>query len=409
MNRRRIFGFTANVFFLGLVSLLTDASSEMIFTLLPLFLTNVLGASLDIVGLLEGIAEATASLMKIASGWFSDRLGKRKALTAGGYAFSTLTKPFMLLANSWGVVIGVRFADRLGKGVRSAPRDALLAESMDKSERGKGFGFHRAMDTAGAFLGIGGAALIVWLTQQNAVNLEASTYRLLVIVGIVPAVISLFMFLFVHEPRTVPAPIPAAATKPRVKPPLPRRFYLFLGVLFLFTLANFGDGFLTLRAQNLGGTFQNSTFMVLIMLVLFNAVYALVSTPAGILSDKLGRKGVILLGWGLFILVRLGFGFANAEWQVWTLFAVWGLYYATTEGTARALVADMVPAERRGYAYGLYYTAVGIAVLPANIIVGKLWDAFNSPAVAFSVSAGLALLAMVAFALVMRGYHPTEA
>jgi MFS family permease len=367
---------------------------------------------LDIVGLLEGIAEATASLMKIASGWFSDRLGKRKALTFGGYAFSTLTKPFMLLANSWGVVIGVRFADRVGKGVRSAPRDALLAESMGKAERGKGFGFHRAMDTAGAFLGIGGAALIVWLTQQNAVNLEESTYRMLVIVGIVPAVLSLFMFLFVREPRSVPASEkhkPQAVAASPIKPPLPRRFYLYLGVLFLFTLANFGDGFLALRAQNMnGGSFQNSTFMVLIMLVLFNAVYALVSIPAGVVSDKLGRKGVILAGWGLFVLARLGFGFANAEWQIWTLFAIWGLYYALTEGTTRALVADIVPPERRGFAYGLYYAAVGIAVLPANIIVGKLWDAFNSPAVAFSVSAGLALMAMLAFALVMRGYRRPE-
>jgi MFS family permease len=181
-------------------------------------------------------------------------------------------------------------------------------------------------------------------------------------------------------------------------------------VLFLFTLGNFGDGFLALRAQNLGGaSFQNSTFMVLIMLLVFNAVYAAVSTPAGIVSDRLGRKGVILAGWGLFILARLGFGFANAEWQVWLLFAVWGLYYALTEGVTRALVADMVPPERRAFAYGLYYTAVGVAVLPANLILGRLWEQSGSPALGFSVSAGMALVAMLAFVIVMRGYRKPAA
>ncbi|MCX8126497.1 MAG: MFS transporter, partial [Dehalococcoidia bacterium] len=322
--RQRILGVSANVFFLGVISLLNDMSSEMIFTLLPLFLANVLGTAPAIIGLIEGIAESTASLLRIGSGWFSDKIGRRKLLAFSGYALSTIVKPVMYLATAWSTVLGVRFADRVGKGIRSAPRDALIADSLEKHERGKGFGFHRAMDTAGAMLGIATGALIIYLVQQNSLLLERATYQTLVIVGVVPAVISLFIFLFVREARRMTTGQSAPATGPVSRAPLGRRFWSYIGIVFLFTLGNSSDAFLVLRAQDLG----NSALTIMLMLIIFNAVYAGLSVPFGVLSDRLGRRGVIIIGWLVFAAVRLGFTGATASWHVWLLFAAWGLYYA---------------------------------------------------------------------------------
>jgi len=400
MKRKQIFGLNPNVFFLGLVSFLTDVSSEMIFTLLPLFLFNVLHAPTTIIGLIEGAAESIASLVRIFSGWLSDRLGKRKFLTILGYGLSTFAKPFMYIVTTWSLAFGVRFADRVGKGIRTAPRDALVADSLTPEQRGKGFGLHRAMDTFGAAVGIISAVIVVFLWQGENWALTRDTYQQLVLIGVIPAVLALFIFFFVREPkRETLGGTPRTAKLGGLLSGFDKRFKLFLGITFLFTLGNSSDAFLILRAQNLG----NPVLYILLMLVLFNFVYASISTPAGILSDKLGRKRIILLGWLVYALVYLGFALVSpsASWQLWLLFALYGLYYGLAEGVARAFVADLVPAERRGTAYGLFHGVVGITLLPASLIAGWLWQAVN-PAAPFLFGAGLAFLAMIALLVLIR-------
>ena len=400
-ERKRIFGLNSNIFFLGLVSFLTDVSSEMIFTLLPLFLANILGVAAVTIGFIEGVAESTASLLKVVSGWLSDRLGKRKFLAVIGYGLSTLAKPFMYIATTWGLVLGVRFADRFGKGVRTAPRDALVADSVSAEQRGKAFGFHRAMDTSGAALGLVAAAVVVFLLQKGTMELIRGTYQWLVLVGIIPAVLALFMFFFVREAKkgssTQRLSECLGKSSHDKKAGFDNRFKLFLGIMFLFTLGNSSDAFLILRAQNLG----NPVLYILLMLILFNVVYAAVSIPAGILSDKLGRRRIIVLGWLVYALTYLGFAVASASWQIWLLFALYGVYYGLAEGVARAFVADLVPADRCGTAYGIFHGVVGITLLPASIIAGWLWQAI-SPAAPFYFGAGLAFLAMIGLLALVR-------
>ncbi len=404
---KRVFGFNRNVFFLGLVSFLTDVSSEMIFTLLPLFLMNVLGAAPVIIGVIEGIADSTASIFRIFSGWLSDKLGKRKFLAVLGYGLSTLAKPFLYIATTWGLVLGVRFADRLGKGVRTAPRDALVADSVTVEERGRGFGLHRAMDTFGAAFGLIIAAAVVYLLQKGTLELALDTYQPLVLIGTAFAVPALFMFFFVHEPRRKAkaqtysaeeansAAAHSSTGMPKTK--FDNRFKLFLAIMFLFSLGNSSDAFLILRAQNLG----NPVLYILLMLILFNFVYASISLPLGTLSDRLGRKRLIISGWLIYVLVYLGFALVSASWQVWGLFILYGLYYGATEGVARAFVADLVPPEKRGTAYGLFHGILGITLLPASIIAGWLWQAI-SPAAPFLFGAGMALLAVLGLVILVR-------
>jgi MFS family permease len=400
-ERKRVFGLNPNIFFLGLVSFLTDVSSEMIFTLLPLFLANVLGVAAVIIGFIEGVAESAASLLKILSGWLSDKLGKRKSLAFIGYGLSALAKPFMYIATSWGLVLGVKFADRLGKGVRTAPRDALVADSVSAEQRGKAFGLHRAMDTSGAALGLVLAAAVVFLLQKGALELIRDTYQWLVLIGIIPAVLALFMFFFIREAGRGPSLQSQSECLRKgsqdAKTGFDNRFKLFLGIMFLFTLGNSSDAFLILRAQNLG----NPVLYILLMLVLFNVVYAAVSTPAGILSDKLGRRRIIVLGWLVYAITYLGFAVASASWHIWLLFALYGVYYGLAEGVARAFVADLVPEDRCGTAYGLFHGVVGITLLPASVIAGWLWQAI-SPAAPFYFGAGLAFLAMIGLLALVR-------
>ncbi len=387
--RRRVLGLNPNVFFLGMVSLLTDVSTEMIFTLVPLFLANVLGATTAIVGLIGGVSESADAIFRIFSGWFSDRVRKRKLLAVIGYSISTIAKPFMYLATSWASVLAIRFGDRLGKGIRTSPRDALVADSVAAGERGRGFGLHRAMDTTGAVLGLAFAAVIIYFVQGGGLELSLKTYQWLILVGVVPAVLAVVVLLFfVHERKSPPA---------AQKLPLLRsvggfdaRFKLFLVIMAVFTLGNSSDFFVILRAQNLGA----SVFYVVLMLVLFNLTYAATSLPAGVLSDRLGRRRVIAVGWFIYALVYLGFAMASEPWQIWLLFAFYGVYYGMVEGVARAFVADLVPAERRGTAFGLYHGVVGLTLLPASLLAGWLWQAF-SPAAPFFFGAGLAFIAMV--------------
>jgi MFS family permease len=406
--RKYPLGLNPNIIFLGIISFLTDVSSELIFTLLPLFLANVLGAATLVIGLIEGIAESTASLLKVFSGWFSDRLGNRKNLSFIGYALSTLSKPFMLIASSWGPVLAIRFADRFGKGIRSAPRDALVADSCGESDRGKAYGFHRAMDTSGAALGLVLAAIVVFFLQKDVMNLTMETYKWLVILGVIPAVMALFFFIFIREPAKNntcavspecaenDSKIIAAATSKG----LGGRFKAFLFIVFLFTLGNSSDAFLILRAQNLG----NNVFNILLMLIVLNVVYALFSTPAGILSDRIGRKKLIIFGWGLYAVVYLGFAMTGEPWSMWILFVMYGVYYGLAEGVARALVCDLVPEDRRGTAFGLFHGVVGLTLLPASLIAGWLWQAV-SPAAPFYFGASLAILAMVGLTIFIPEHH----
>ncbi len=384
---RQFFGLHPNVFFLGLTSLLNDVSSEMIFTLLPLFLTNVLGASTLIVGLIGGISGSADSLFRIASGWYSDRLGNRKMFAVSGYAISAVAKPFMYIATAWGAVTGIRFVDRMGKGIRNAPRDALVADSVTAEQRGKAFGIHRAMDTSGAVIGLALVALIVWLVQGNALDLELKTYHLIVLVGIVPGFIgTLIILFFVREAKKRKAANGQAKTS--VTGGFSRNYKIYLVVLSIFTMANTSDFFVILRAQNLG----NSLIYVALILVMYNVVYTVLSTPAGILSDKIGRRTLLVAGWLVFGGVYIGFALANSAWLVWLLFAIYGAYYAFIEGVSRAFVADLVPEEKRGTAYGWSNGVLSIALLPASLIAGWLWSAV-SPAATFYFGAGLAFIA----------------
>lgn len=404
-SRKKIAGMHPNVFFMGLVSLLTDIGSELIFTFIPLFLCNVLGATSTLVGLVGGISESADSFFRIASGWFSDKIGKRKLLAVAGYSLSTLAKPFMLLANSWCAVAGIRFGDRVGKGVRTASRDALIADSVGAKERGRGFGLHRAMDTSGAVLGLIIAAIIVYLIPGDGLNLGKDAYRWMVIIGVIPSALAVLVLVtLVRERRKTALKSDgakegiSAAAKPT---PFSLQFKLYLFVIALFTLGNSSDFFLILRAQNVA----TPLLQIVLMLILFNATYALVAMPMGILSDKLGRKKVIVLGWLIYGLVYLGFALANGIWQVWVLFTIYGVFYGICEGAAKAFVADMVPVERRGTAYGLYNGIVGIMALPASLIAGVLWDKIN-PASTFYFGAGLALLAMLGMVLFIRERKP---
>jgi MFS family permease len=366
-----------NLLAVSLGSFFTDISSEMIVYLLPLFLTNVLGAKTAVVGLIEGVAESTASLTRLISGWLSDKLGKRKGLTVFGYSLSAVAKPLFLLVNTWPLVLLLRFADRLGKGIRTAPRDALVADSVRADNRGFSFGLHRAADTAGATIGLAVAAIVTYAAGASAVKLTAATFHTVVWLSIIPGFLGVISLLILA--REVPAPL---KPKPAVAPgssvnsggAVARRFNPrlvgFFIVVALFTLGNSSDAFLVLRAQNRG----LSVFDVMLAIFVMNAIYTLVSIPAGKRSDTIGRGKVLVAGWLIYGLVYLGFALAGASWQIWVLYALYGLYYAMVEGTARAYVADLSDPESRGTAYGIFNAAVGIMAFPASLIAGILWQ-----------------------------------
>jgi MFS family permease len=376
-----------NIWFLTIGSFLTDVSSEMVTNLVPLFLFNVLGVQTSIIGLIDGIAEATASLVKIYSGTLSDRLGKRKNLTVIGYALSTISKPFLYFATTWEWVLGVRFMDRFGKGIRTAPRDALLAGSAKPDQRGLAFGVHRAGDTAGAFIGLGIASLIIWLTQSDPTKLTRQTFQAVVLVSFIPAVIAVMILaLGVKDIET--ARKAASGLFSFKWKALDIRFRHFLLVVIIFTLGNSSDSFIILLGQDRGLTI----LQIMAMLMTFNAIYAILAGPLGSLSDRIGRRKLMLIGWTIYGLVYLGFALSHTGAQIWLLFGIYGIYYALTEGVAKALVADYVPQEQRGTAYGLFNAAIGLAALPASLIAGILWQTIN-PAAPFIFGASLSLLA----------------
>jgi MFS family permease len=399
-NKTSLRSLPRNIWVLTATSFLTDISSEMIVYLIPLFLANVLRTGTAVIGLIEGIAETTASLMKIYSGALSDRLGKRKWLTVAGYGLSTIAKPFLYFAETWQWVLGVRFSDRLGKGIRTAPRDALVADSINDKQRGLAFGLHRAGDTAGAFLGLGIAAVIVWLTQAGAADLTRRTFQIAVLVSILPAALAVLVLAL--GARDVGGEGKSKAPILSLKG-MDNRFKAFLLVVVLFTLGNSSDAFIILRGQERG----LDVLQVMLMLMTFNLIYASLSGPLGALSDKIGRRKLIIGGWIAYGLVYLGFALSHTGWQIWTLFGLYGIYYAASEGVGKALIADLVAQERRGTAYGLYNAAVGLTAFPASLIAGLLWQgAFGwtgfGASAPFFFGAGLALLAGLLFWKLVR-------
>jgi len=395
-NHKQHRGFRSlprNLWAVSLTSFFMDISSEMVINILPLFLTNALGVKTSVVGLIEGVAEATASLLKLFSGWLSDRLRARKWLAVSGYALSALAKPFFYLANSWGVVAGVRWTDRVGKGIRTAPRDALVADSIPKEQRGLAFGFHRAADTGGATLGLLIGLGVVWLAQRGAAELSRSTFQTVVLISLAPALLAVLSLAL--GARDVP--VTKAHERPRISfRGLGRRFALFMFIVGLFDLGNSSDAFIILRAQERG----MNVIGVLGTLATFNLVYALVSTPAGSLSDRVGRQRVIVGGWLVYGAIYLGMALARTGWHVWALYALYGVYYGLAYGTTKAMVADVVPEHLRGMAYGTYNAVLSLLDLPASIIAGVLWQGIGAwagfgPSAPFFFGAALALTAAV--------------
>lgn len=385
-----------NIWILTLASFLTDVSTDMLVHLIPLFLANVLGVRTITIGLIEGVAEATSSLVKLFSGRLADRLGRYKWLTVAGYGLSTIAKPFFALAASWTAVLTVRFAERLGKGIRTAPRDVLIADSIEDNQRGLAFGLHRAGDTAGAAVGLLIALLVIWLLQGNQLTLARESFQTLVWISLLPAATAvLLLAVGIYEEQADKETRKTQTTAI----PLTRPFKKYLFIIVIFTLGNSSDAFLMLRAQTTG----LSVLQAMGLLALFNLVYATISGPAGALSDKVGRQRLLFIGWLLYALIYIGFAFTQKGWQIVVLFALYGIYYGLTQGVAKAFVADLVAKEQRGTAYGWFNAAIGLAVLPASLLAGLLWQGVGSWSgfgVAMPFLAG-ALLALVAAALLM--------
>ncbi|MFZ3171546.1 MAG: MFS transporter [Carboxydocellales bacterium] len=378
-----------NIWALGVVSLLTDLSSEMLTPVLPLFLANVLKVDKSIIGLIEGIAESTASLLKVYSGWLSDRINARKILIFAGYGLSALAKPILLLATGWPTVLGYRFVDRIGKGIRSSPRDAIIADSIAETDRGMAFGFHKMMDTTGAVLG----PLVAYLILAKYPFAFSKVFW----AAIIPAVLGVACILFfVRDKKII-----RAAAKPlpsfniRVMGP---SFGKFLIVILLFSLATFSEAFLALRAQDM----NIKLAAVPLLFLFFNLIAALLAYPTGVISDRIGRKGTLLFGYSLFCLVNLGFAFGAKPIHAWLLFALFGLYSGATAGVQKAMVVDLVAPELRGTALGTYNSAVGIAAFPASLLAGILWQNFGAPA-PFIFAAVISLIASILFYFLIPG------
>lgn len=355
-----------NIVLLGVVSLLTDISSEMIYPLIPIYLTVVLGASPAALGLIEGVAESLASVLKVFSGRLADRAGRRKPLTITGYALSVVGKGLFIVATAWTGVFWARLCDRFGKGIRTAPRDALIVDSIGTDQRGRAFGLHRALDTSGAVIGIGTA---YWLFTQYS-----GSYLLVFWLAVIPAVLGVVLLFFVHEPqKIIHTPIERIKFFWRGLDP---QLKFFLLVTFLFNLGNSSNQFLLIRAGSQGF----SASEVILLYFLMNVVYLGAALPSGILSDKIGRKWLLVLGYCVYGFVYIGFANLNGRMEIVGLFGIYGLYIGLTEGVEKALLADIAPEFQRATVFGLHALIVGMALLPASLLAGILWSAFGAAA-----------------------------
>ncbi len=380
-------GLGRNVFILGMVSLLTDLSSQMVFPLIPLFLTGVLGAGACAVGIVEGAAEAAASLIKVFSGYWSDRIKKRKPFILFGYSLSSVTKPLFAFANVWFFVLFIRVIERIGKGLRTAPRDALVAESCGESVRGKAYGFHRAMDGIGSVLGAAAAFIL----------LPVLGYRNVFLFAFIPGAIAVFVILFVKEKNKFPVneakeiPLKASFVE------LPANLKLFILVSSIFTLGHFGYAFLLLKAVNIGLTDKSAIFLY----VLFYAAYTISAVPAGMLSDKIGRKPVLAAGYLLFATISCGLIFTSTMNSLLLFFVVYGVFYAMIDGVQRAFVADLAPGRLKATALGMFHMAIGLAALPGGFVAGLLWDKIN-PRATFIYGLCLSVISLLLFMFVKK-------
>ena len=387
LKLKSFLGLSRNVRNLGWVSLFNDISSEMIYPLLPLFLTQVLGAGVVFVGLIEGIAESISSFLKLLSGWFSDRFQKRKGIILLGYSLASVTRPFMALATSAFHVLLLRSVDRVGKGIRSSPRDALLSQSCHPDEKGKAFGFQRAMDHTGAMAGpLIASLLLATLTKD---------LRVIFALAFIPA--CLCVWVLFRGVTDVPGSQVSASSPLKLHwKGWNKKFKSFLLIVSLFTLGNSSDAFLLLRARDLG----IDTIAIPILWFFLHLSKTIFSIPGGMLSDRMGRRGIMILAWTVYGLVYLGFAFASKAYHIWFLFFVYGLFFGLAEGTERAWVADLVEESKRGTAYGAYYFFIGIATLPASLLMGLIWRTLGVPW-AFSFGAVMALIAALLATLLM--------
>lgn len=372
-------GITLNVIILGFVSLFTDLSSQMVFPLIPLFLTNVLGAGGAVVGLVEGAAETTASLLKVFSGYWSDKIEKRKPFVLIGYGISSLMKPLFAFSYIWQSVLGIRIAERVGKGIRDAPRDVIVANSCDENVRGKAYGIHRFMDGIGSIFG---AVLAFFL-------LPLFGFRKVFLLAFIPSIIAVLLILFVKEKKH--KHIESKSLEVSFKSLTPQLKY-FICIATIFALGNFGYAFLLLRAINLGLESQTA----ILLYIIYYISYSIFIIPAGMFSDKIGRKRVILMGYGLFGLTSLGLIFVSSLSQIISLFISYGIFYAMIDGVQRAFVVDLSPPSIKGTALGTFHTSTGLAALPAGLIAGLLWDKI-SPETTFIFGFVISITAITLF------------
>lgn len=392
---RRYIAMPRNVLAVSAVSLLNDTSSEIIYPLLPAFLALALGTTPFVIGIIEGFAESVASILKLFAGNLSDKLGKRKPLVFIGYAIAAITRPFLGFVASWPQVLIVRMTDRVGKGIRGAPRDALIASSVAKSERGIAFGFNRAADHLGAVFGPVAAFILLSIFAVNAAQPTIAEYQYVFLFASAPVVLGLLIIWFVvREPETkraISAPLDLKLSG------FDPNFKRLMVVVAMFTLSNSTDAFLLLRATDAG--ISPAVLPLLWMTLHFSKV--IFSLLGGSISDRFGRKRTIAAGWAIYGLVYLGFGFVDSAWQCWLLFIIYGTYFGLTEGVEKAFVADLVPEEKRGTAYGIYNLAYGIAVFPASLLFGLVWTEVGAM-YAFVMSAGISLLALILLASVKQ-------
>lgn len=401
-TKKTIFGVSKTVFTLGVVSFLTDISSEMLVPILPLFLGVVLGATGEVLGLIEGVAEATAQILRVWAGYLADRFGRPKLLTSIGYGLSAVSKPFLIIAASWPQVFAIRFSERFGKGIRSAPRDVLIANTTEQATRGRAFGFHRAMDTAGATLGPLVVLALGWFLFGKAFlstpgKEHAEIYRLIFIAAAVPAVLGwLVLQFFVQEQPKEARPI----ERPKLSlAGFDPRYRIFLFVLVIFSLGNSSDAFLIWRATR--APINMDLFSFLIVYVAFNALSTVVAFRSGVISDRIGRKPVILAGWLVFAASYLGIAMSKTPVGIWVWFTVYGAYYGMTEGMLKAFAVDLAPVNLRGTAVGMFYTVTGLAALPASIAAGFLWRTIGHSA-PFFYGAATALISVLLLAALVR-------